>query len=98
MSKEESNTETIANEEKEKIEKTREDSKSALTPEQKKAKKKKIIRTSIIIAVILGLTIGASFVGPSNMEPGQYQVKLAIDLGYQTADVYFNITMQTHGK
>jgi sodium-dependent dicarboxylate transporter 2/3/5 len=93
MSKEESNTETIANDEKEKIEKTREDSKSALTPEQKKAKKKKIIRTSIIIVVILGLTIGASFVGPSNMEPGQYQVKLAIDLGYQTADVYFNITM-----
>ena len=93
MSKEEAIAETSTKEVEEKVEKTREESKKTLTPEQKQARKKKVIRTSIIISIIIGLTIGAAFVGPANMEPGQYQVKLSINLGQQSEDVYFNITM-----
>ena len=67
--------------------------KKSLSPEEKQARKKKIIRTSIIAVVIIGLSIGASFLGPSNMVPGNYQVQLTIDYGGTDYSIDFNITM-----
>ncbi|NHJ03482.1 MAG: DASS family sodium-coupled anion symporter [Candidatus Heimdallarchaeota archaeon] len=67
--------------------------KKALSPEEKQARKKKIIRTSIIAVVIIGLSIGASFLGPSNMVPGIYEVQLTINYGGVNYSADFNITM-----
>ena len=93
-----SEKEEIAIEEEEAELKTKEkekssESKKEITPEEKQARKKKIIRTSIIVTIIIGLTIGASFLGPANMDPGSYQVQLAIDYSGTTYNVDFNITM-----
>jgi sodium-dependent dicarboxylate transporter 2/3/5 len=77
----------------EKADTTSTKSKKNLTAEQKQARKKKIIRTSIISVVILGIAIGATFLGPANMEPGQYQVELTITLNETDYLVDFNITM-----
>ncbi|MBD3189851.1 MAG: DASS family sodium-coupled anion symporter [Candidatus Heimdallarchaeota archaeon] len=68
------------------------------TPEEAKAYRNKIIKTSVIALVIIGLTIGASFLGPKNMEPGLYQVKLTFDLEGQNYFVDFNITMAKEGS
>lgn len=68
--------------------------KKVLTPEEKKARKKKIIRTSIIAVVIIGLTIGASFLGPANMDPGEpYEVQLTINRSSNEYQISFNIWM-----
>ncbi len=65
--------------------------KKTLTPEEKQQKKKKIIRRSIISCVIIGLAIGALFLGPPNMEPGSYRVELSFN--FTTETIEFNITM-----
>ncbi|MBN1331132.1 MAG: DASS family sodium-coupled anion symporter [Candidatus Heimdallarchaeota archaeon] len=65
--------------------------KKTLTPEEKQQKKKKIIRRSIISCVIIGLAIGALFLGPANMEPGSYRVELSFD--FSDDKIEFNITM-----
>ncbi|MHA1440711.1 MAG: SLC13 family permease, partial [Candidatus Heimdallarchaeota archaeon] len=67
--------------------------KKELTPEEKQARKKKIIRTSIIAVVIIGLTIGVSFLGPTNMENGQYQTQLTINYSGEEYLVTFDLTM-----
>ena len=67
--------------------------KKELTPEEKQARKKKIIKTSIIAVVIIGLTIGATFLAPTNMKNGQYQTQLSINYSGQEFLVTFNLTM-----
>jgi sodium-dependent dicarboxylate transporter 2/3/5 len=75
-----------------------EEEKKELSPEEKQKRKKKIIRTSIIAVVILGLAIGASFLAPANMNPGEYDVQLNINFNNQQYDVVFNITMAKSGS
>ncbi|MHA1125672.1 MAG: SLC13 family permease [Candidatus Heimdallarchaeota archaeon] len=89
----ENNNISLEEEEKEveKAESTSE--KKELTPEEKQARKKKIIRTSIIAVVIIGLTIGVSFLGPTNMENGQYQTQLTINYSGEEFLVTFDLTM-----
>lgn len=71
--------------------KTKVDSdKKELTPEEKQLKKKKLIRKSVIAFVLIGVAIGVSFLGPVNMEPGQYQVRLTFS-NYN--DIIFDINM-----
>ncbi len=71
--------------------KTKADSdKKELTPEEKQAKKKKLIRKSVIAFVLIGVAIGVSFLGPANMEAGQYQVRLTFS-AYN--DIIFDINM-----
>ncbi|MFW9921853.1 MAG: SLC13 family permease [Candidatus Thorarchaeota archaeon] len=72
--------------------------KPSLTPEEKKARNKKALKTAIIALVIIGLAIGIYFVSPSNMETGQYQVNLSLNIYSQDYDVSFNITMATEAK
>ncbi|NHJ48060.1 MAG: DASS family sodium-coupled anion symporter [Asgard group archaeon] len=91
MTEEEQLTPEQTTEEKEKPK--GDESKKTLTPEQKQARKKKIIRKSIIATVILGIAIGAIFLGPANMDPGQYQVELTITLDETDYFTSFNITM-----
>jgi len=67
--------------------------KKELTPEEKQARKKKIIKRSIIAVVIIGLTIGASFLGPANMENGQYQTQLSINYSGEEFLVTFDFKM-----
>ncbi len=64
--------------------------KKELTPEEKQAKKKKLIRKSVIAFVLIGVAIGVSFLGPANMEAGQYQVRLTFS-AYN--DIIFDINM-----
>ncbi|MCK5298693.1 MAG: DASS family sodium-coupled anion symporter [Candidatus Heimdallarchaeota archaeon] len=72
-------------------EKTKVDSdKKKLTPEEKQERKKKLIRKSVIAFVLIGVAIGVSFLGPANMEPGQYQVRLTFS---DYNDVIFDINM-----
>ncbi len=89
--------EILVNEGKEKLEEeietNEEEEKEALTPEEKKARKKKIVRTSLIALAIIGLAIGVAFLGPTNMEPGYYQVQLTFNINQQEYIVDFNITM-----
>ncbi len=71
--------------------KTKVDSdKKVLTPEEKQERKKKLIRKSVIAFVLIGVAIGVSFLGPANMEPGQYQVRLTFS-NYN--DIIFDINM-----
>jgi len=67
--------------------------KKPLTAEERQVRKKKIIRTSIIAFVILALTIGASFLGPADMKPGQYRVELTFTHTTQPETIKFNITI-----
>ncbi|MCK5045737.1 MAG: DASS family sodium-coupled anion symporter, partial [Candidatus Heimdallarchaeota archaeon] len=64
--------------------------KKELTPEEKQERKKKLIRKSVIAFVLIGVAIGVSFLGPANMEPGQYQVRLTFS---DYNDVIFDINM-----
>ncbi|NHJ32183.1 MAG: DASS family sodium-coupled anion symporter, partial [Asgard group archaeon] len=73
---------------------TKKDSdKKELTPEERQLKKKKLIRKSIIAFVLIGVAIGVSFLGPPNMEPGQYQVRLSFT---DYNDIIFDINMASN--
>ena len=93
MSKEKTNGKTsLENDVKEpQIQKAKVDSdKKELTSEEKQERKKKLIRKSVIAFVLIGVAIGVSFLGPANMEPGQYQVRLTFS---DYNDVIFDINM-----
>jgi len=80
-----------SNSEESQSQETKEDSgRKEQTPEEKQQKKKKLIRKSIIAFILIGVAIGASFLGPANMEPGQYQVRLTFN---DYNDVIFEINM-----
>ncbi|MCF2142463.1 MAG: SLC13 family permease [Candidatus Heimdallarchaeota archaeon] len=64
-----------------------------LTDEQRQARKKKIIKTSIIAFVIVALTVGVSFLGPADMKPGVYRVELTFTFTPTPETIEFNITM-----
>ena len=93
MSKEKANGKTSVENDviKPQTQEAKEDSeKKELTPEEKQLKKKKLIRKSIIAFVLIGVAIGATFLGPANMDPGQYQVRLTFST-YN--DLIFDINM-----
>ncbi len=93
MSKEttnENNSVENKTEESQSVETKKDSGKKELTPEEKQQRKKKLIRKSVIAIVIIGLAIGVSFLGPVNMDPGQYQVRLTFN---DYNDVIFEINM-----
>jgi sodium-dependent dicarboxylate transporter 2/3/5 len=79
--------------EKEQIKEPEEKKEHAAAKEEKHKRKRKIIKSTIISVIIIGLAVGASFLGPANMEPGVYDVQLNIVYGGNNYSTSFDLTM-----